>query len=122
MRPEQRIVVSSPLDELWDERGPIAASRSRALGRQEIAELLSSEAIQFVVADVGTHLRWIPVDDRLPSGSARSRSDLFRPTPRSSLLETIPMSTATSLRNGGVPPGSRRSSCSSAITDDAPAV
>jgi hypothetical protein len=64
MRPEQRIVVSAPLDELWDERGPIAATRGRALGLQEIAALLSSEAIDFVVANVGSPLRWLPVDDR----------------------------------------------------------
>jgi hypothetical protein len=64
MTPERRIVVSSPLDELWDERGPVDATRGRALGLQEIAVLLSSEAVQFVVANVGRRLRWIPVDDR----------------------------------------------------------
>lgn len=64
MRPEQRIVVSMPLDELWDEQGSITARRGRALGQQEIAALLSSETVQFVVANVGSHLRWIPLDDR----------------------------------------------------------
>ena len=64
MKPEQRIVVSVPLDELWDERGPVAAIRGRALGRQEIEAFLSSEAVQFVIANGGSPLCWIPADDR----------------------------------------------------------
>jgi hypothetical protein len=31
---------------------------------QEIAALLSSKAVQFIVANGGSHLRWIPVDER----------------------------------------------------------
>jgi hypothetical protein len=64
MEPEQRIVVSMPLDEIWDERGPVAATRGRTLGLQEIAALLSSEAVQFVVANGGSPPRWIRFDDR----------------------------------------------------------
>jgi hypothetical protein len=64
MRPEQRIVVSGPLVEIWDERGPIAATRGRSLGLKEIAALLSSGTVQFVVANIGSHLRWVPVADR----------------------------------------------------------
>ena len=64
MRPDQRIVVSLPLAELWDERGPVAATRGRRLGRVEIAGMLTSATIQFVVANGGGPLRWISIADR----------------------------------------------------------
>lgn len=64
MRPDQRIVVSLPLSELWDERGPVAATRGRRLGREEIAGLLTAATIQFVVANGGEPLRWISIGDR----------------------------------------------------------
>jgi hypothetical protein len=64
MRPDQRVVVSIPLVELWDERGPVAATRGRRLGRVEIAEMLRSVKIQFVVATGAEPLRWISIDDR----------------------------------------------------------
>jgi hypothetical protein len=64
MRPDQRIVVSFPLSELWDERGPVAATRGRRLGRVEIAALLTSGPIQFVVANGAAPLQWISIDDR----------------------------------------------------------
>ncbi len=59
MRPEERIVVSMPLQELWDERGPISATRVGEISEDKFRELLSSGPVRFVVADVGLKLVWI---------------------------------------------------------------
>lgn len=61
MRPDQRVVVSLPLAEIWDSTGPIAATRGRQLSTDDIAQLLRAGPVQFVVADAGP-LRWIPTD------------------------------------------------------------
>ena len=61
MRPDQRVVVSLPLTEIWDSTGPIAATRGRQLSTDDITQLLRAGPIQFVVADSGP-LRWIPTD------------------------------------------------------------
>ena len=60
MRPDQREVISLPLGEIWNDAGPLAATRGRQLGVAEIAELLRAGPVQFVVADVGP-LRWVPL-------------------------------------------------------------
>ena len=64
MDPALRVVTHLPLPELWTERGLIAAARERTLGRAEVKSLLKAGPVQFVVADVGKPLRWIPDEDR----------------------------------------------------------
>lgn len=61
MDPARRIINRLPLDELWNDQGTIAATRGRDLSRKEIRDLLRAAPAQFVVADVGSPLRWIPV-------------------------------------------------------------
>ncbi|MGH7459781.1 MAG: hypothetical protein ACREMA_01975 [Longimicrobiales bacterium] len=55
----QRIVTRLPLDDLWDDRGPVTAARGRDLGREDIASLLRAGAPRFAVANVGDRLDWI---------------------------------------------------------------
>lgn len=62
MRVDQRIVISTPLAELWDDRGPVAAARSRYLDRAAIAELLRGGGVSFVIASVGQPLEWVGAD------------------------------------------------------------
>jgi hypothetical protein len=59
MQPDQRIVTSLPLDELWDADGSIFAERLRDLADAQIRELLRTGPIRFVVADVGLALEWV---------------------------------------------------------------
>ena len=40
MQPEQRVVTVTPIQELWDDRGTVNASRSRDLAANELRELL----------------------------------------------------------------------------------
>jgi hypothetical protein len=60
----QRLATRLPLAELWDDAGPVAATRLRGLTTADIRELLRAGPVRFVVADVGHPLRWIPVGDR----------------------------------------------------------
>lgn len=59
MKPEMRIVVSMPLQELWDESGPISATRVGEISDSEIRDHLGSGQVSFVVADVGLKLVWV---------------------------------------------------------------
>lgn len=62
MRFDQRIVSQMPLRELWDERGVVSVKELRQLNASDIAELLRAGAVHFVVADVGSTLKWIPLE------------------------------------------------------------
>lgn len=62
MKPELRHVSKMPLAELWNESGVVAAQRVRELGSSEIVSLLRAGKVRFVVADVGHHLQWIPLE------------------------------------------------------------
>jgi hypothetical protein len=64
LKPEQRITTKLPLDELWDESGTLTDGRIRNLDQNNLAELVRAGSIQFVVADVGRKLNWIPTQDR----------------------------------------------------------
>ena len=63
MKPEQRVVTTFPLAELWDVAGPIVARRGPRVGDPDIRRLLGHRsAVQFVVADAdGRPLRWVPL-------------------------------------------------------------
>jgi hypothetical protein len=58
-----RKVTRIPLEELWRPNGPVIGPRIRMLNQGEIAELLREGQIEFVVADVDHHLRWIAPQD-----------------------------------------------------------
>jgi hypothetical protein len=65
MRPDQKIITQIPLTELWDEGGTVTDQRVRNLDVSHITELLRTAAVQFVVADCGLKLKWIPTQQRL---------------------------------------------------------
>lgn len=64
MRPDQRIVVRTPIIELWNDQGSVAAERIRSLSENDLRELVRTTSLQFVVANVGNKLRWVPKDER----------------------------------------------------------
>ncbi|WGS23465.1 MULTISPECIES: hypothetical protein [unclassified Bradyrhizobium] len=59
----KRIVTQAPLEELWNDNGPLDARRGERAGETEIVRLLQ-DGSTFVVADAGLPLRWISADDR----------------------------------------------------------
>jgi hypothetical protein len=64
MRPDQRIVTTIPLTEIWDERGAIPGERIRQLDENLIRGLMGTGQVQFIVADCGVKLNWIPMQER----------------------------------------------------------
>jgi hypothetical protein len=63
MRFDQRIVSQTPLHELWNDRGVMSGKELRELNATEVAELLRVGKVRFVVANVGSSLKWVPVDE-----------------------------------------------------------
>ena len=62
MKPPDRQVITLPLMELWEDSGPVPAEKERQLSRDDIRALLRSGPIRFVIADVGSKLRWVDYD------------------------------------------------------------
>jgi hypothetical protein len=58
-----RKVHTLPLQALWDEEGSTIGERVRSLGPEDVRALLRLGPVQFVEANVGTPLRWLPLDD-----------------------------------------------------------
>jgi hypothetical protein len=79
MQPEQRIVTRLPLTELWDSSGVLLLKRGRALGRNQMAELLRNNRVRFVTADCGLPLKWIPLDDRFRFWREEVKPHLIEP-------------------------------------------
>ena len=58
-----KIVTNLPLQKLWENNEAKTATRGQSLSEDSIRSLLRSGVVQFVVADVGAPLRWIPLQD-----------------------------------------------------------
>jgi hypothetical protein len=92
LRPHQRIVTKLPLAELWDESGTLTDGRVRVLDRSNLAELLRAVPLQFVVADSGLKLRWVPMQQRFEFWKT-VRAQIADPT-KPIRLEEFPNETA----------------------------
>ena len=64
LRPDKRIVTRFPLTELWNDSGAIVSQRIRNIDENFIQDLMRNTAVQFIVADCGAKLKWIPIEDR----------------------------------------------------------
>ncbi len=64
MRSDQRIVTKLPLTELWDETGALPGERIRHLDENLIRGLMGTGQVQFIVANCGAKLNWIPMQER----------------------------------------------------------
>lgn len=63
MRFDRRVVVQTPLRELWDERGVVSRRELRDLNAADIAEMLRAGGVRFVTAVAGSPLKWAPVEE-----------------------------------------------------------
>jgi hypothetical protein len=92
MRPDQRIVTKLPLTELWDETGALHGERIRHLDENLIRELMRAGQVQFIVANCGAKLNWMPMPERFEFWkTVRSQvADALRPIS----LERFPNQTA----------------------------
>jgi hypothetical protein len=61
MKTPERVVITIPMKAIWQEDGSPVTERLALLSAPEIAEILRSGPVRFVVADVSEPLRWIPL-------------------------------------------------------------
>jgi hypothetical protein len=84
-----RIVISTPLTELWNSKGPVDARRAEYVGETDIDQLLR-DGSSFVVAEVGLPLRWISEGDRFAFWKAEVRCRLVAPGAHGFHLDDYP--------------------------------
>ncbi len=59
--PAQHIVTSLPIQEVWGPEGRLALRRGEELDRSAVEVLLRRDPVQFVVANIGSPLEWVPL-------------------------------------------------------------
>lgn len=85
MRFDQRIVVQTPLNELWNESGVVSGQELRELNASEIAGMLRAGGVRFVVANVGSPLKWVPADECYGFWKSEVKGHLADPAAKNSL-------------------------------------
>ena len=77
-----------PLDELFDEHGPVSARRTGALAEEGVQDRLRSGAVRFVVARIGEPLTWLrPGDEVFAFWKSEVRPRLWAPSVERAYLE-----------------------------------
>jgi hypothetical protein len=94
MDPAKRIVTQLPLPEMWDARGPLPATRQRALAADEVAAFLVVNPLlpsaRFVIADVGQPLHWLDLEAMLVFWREIARTRIVAPAEQGFRLEEFP--------------------------------
>ena len=86
-----KIITRLPLKELWRDDGFTTTTRSRSLSTEDITVLLRAGNVQFVVADVGIALRWIPSGECFDFWKAEAKIHIAAPDERV-VLDDFPSS------------------------------
>lgn len=56
-----KLVTELPLKEMWSVDGPIQATREKYITKDELNDLLIISPVEFVIANIGEDLKWVPV-------------------------------------------------------------
>ena len=90
MRSDRRVVVSTPLPELWDKSGVVSDTKVRDLGVGDIVDLLRRSRVRFVVANVGHQLHWVLPDDCYEFWKTEVKMRVAEPSANGINLEHFP--------------------------------
>jgi len=63
MKHSLRIVTEFPVKEIWENEILVSKVRRRYIKEKDIKELLRQGPAQFIIANIGDNLKWIPEDD-----------------------------------------------------------
>ena len=85
MRVSERVVTSIPMNALWREDGTSVVERVGNLTNTEIADLLRSGQVRFVVADVGKPLQWVASRTCFDFWKTEAKQNILNPTERKQL-------------------------------------
>jgi hypothetical protein len=58
-----KIIKKTPLEELWTDEKVLNANREEYLLLPQIRELLQNGPVQFVIAELGSKLQWLPLEN-----------------------------------------------------------
>lgn len=75
---------------LWNADGDVHASRCHDLGTPQIKELLRNGDLQFVVANTGSPLEWIPPQKTFYFWTNEVKSHIAEPNSDGFMLEDFP--------------------------------
>ena len=90
MDPNRRVVVRLPLHEIWDGDGVVESHRLRDLSQVDIAELLRTGPVRFVVANVGDKLNWVRESECFDFWKSEVRQRLFDPRKGTFDIDQVP--------------------------------
>ena len=90
MKPSQRIVMKMPLDELWDDHGPVAAvqERFRDVTRDEMRDMIKVAPVRFVVARPAEKLLWLSTNECYEFWKTELKDHIY--DPKRKYLEEYP--------------------------------
>jgi hypothetical protein len=80
MKPEERIVTHTPMNELWNGLGALAAKRGRELAMEDVRELVHQGEVRFVIADPGRALVWVDSGESYNFWKAELRERILHPS------------------------------------------
>ena len=90
MELNQRIVSQMPLHELWNEHRIVSTKKIRDLSADDIADMLRLGKVRFVVANIGEHLKWIPLDECYRFWKSEVKMRVVNPEAEGFYLEDFP--------------------------------
>jgi len=89
MNNNEKIVREIPLQAIWNENGYVTNNKISYPTLPEIKQLLKSDKIQFVVANVGDRLQWIPKSDTYTFWKNKVQINLIE-NPEHIILDLLP--------------------------------
>jgi hypothetical protein len=85
----QKVISRFPVEELWAGQRLVSTIKVRDLDASDIADLVRSNVVRFVVADVGKPYEWIPNNERFDFWKDEVKAHLADPKSRA-FLEDFP--------------------------------
>ncbi len=89
MSQNQKVISRLPVDEIWAGQRLVSTIKVRDLDASDIGDLLRSDIIRFVVADVGKPYEWIPNNERYDFWKDEVKVHLAAPESKA-VLEDFP--------------------------------
>src|SRR5688572_6405080 len=86
----EKIVNQTPLTNLWTDQEDLIVERERYLTKSAVIEILQKYPVEFVVADVGLRLKWIPVGKCYDFWKSEAQSHLVNDPNERFYIEDFP--------------------------------
>ena len=64
MSGEQKLITHLPVEQIWAGQRLVSTIKVRDLVASDIVDLLRSDVVRFVIADVGKPFAWVPNNER----------------------------------------------------------